>query len=205
MSEQVRFIRVRGRIIPIRSKKKKNQKYVDASMKTGLGVGIGVASTMSASKSFKQSWSLHRKSSDFRAMKKLVAPKSKKRLQFSKKMRQLKIEGLKKGGIGSKKLAIGLTVGSFFVGSAVNDLFKGTKYKEAGDEVGTIATGALGALSAGFIARKFGVKARSIESLNNALMRKGKYLSSKKTSTMRGTGLGIKKRSKKVTQLRFDI
>lgn len=190
--KNVRFIRIRGRVVPIKINKN-SDKYKSASIKAGAGIGAATIASVSGLRDFKKSWKFHRKSSDFASMTKMVAPKSMNRLKFSKRAKIESIKGLKSSKIGSRKLAIGIGIGSFLLGSAINDLFKGTKQESIGDEVSTVATGAIGAISAGFIARKFGLRARSVESLNRVLKDKGQFLRQGKISKIRGIGLGMRK------------
>ena len=198
----VRFIRVRGRVVPIRKKEKTN-KYASASAKISSGVAIGALTSKAGLTDLKKSWFSYNKSSDFKAMMKLVKRGSTKRNELRTTSAAFKVLGKGFSKRGNLKIKFGLTLGGLAVGSGISDLFKGTKARDYGDEVSGVFAAGLTAASISLIGRKFKVRAKDLSGLNSELSLRGKRMASEKFLKVASSGLGVSK--KKGFQYKFDL
>jgi hypothetical protein len=193
MENQVRFVRIKGRVIPIRLKKKENRKMFGAGVKSAAGVSTVLLTKKLAEKDLSKSFKFFRKGSDFAAMRKLVSRKSPNRTKFIKESAKFKIKGKKFSKRGNFKLNLGIGIGSLLLGSATSDVFESTVKnklaKDFSDEVGGAVSAGLTFAVTSIIAKRFKVKARSVEGLTGALRSRGSALASKKLIRVRKSGV----------------
>jgi len=197
--KKVRFIRVKGRIIPIRGKRAETKK---GYAKISAGILAGGAGAASASKNLKSSFGSFRKSSEFLGLSRLVAKGSKTQSSFIKKAAVSKLRGIKLTNKARTKFGLAIGISSLLLGSGVNDLFK--KDSNIRDEVSGIA-GTVGAgLIVGAVGKKFGIKATGINELFSGFARQGRKLSKMKISRVSRTRFDSK-RMRKGTQFEFKF
>jgi len=197
--KNVRFIRIRGRVVPIKIRREKVKK---ASIKAGAGLGIAAIGAKLGSMDLKKSFSSFRKGSDFAAMRKLVSRESSQRNRLIKSAAKFKVRGKGFARTGKFKIDIGLALGSILLGSAATDVIDTSpneNAREVSDEIGNAISTALTIGAIGLVGRRFRVRAKTSEQLLKGMRSRGRKMAVNKMNMVKSTGL--KKRIPRGTQL----
>lgn len=151
MGSEVTFIRRRGKIIPIRKKKKEKKDIKSAAIKSAGSAAILVGSAKASARMVEKSRPHFTKAAHIRGASKLAQSKAMK-ASLIKKAARSKIKGLRFQGRARGILGLGTFVASIFAGSAAGDIYKGD---DISDEVAGFAAATVPFL--GTLAfRKFG-------------------------------------------------
>lgn len=137
MSE-VKFIRVNGRIVPIKKKKDANNKK--AAAKGAASAVVLAGSAKASSDMVKKSRPNFVKSAQLRGASKLAGKGTKLRNKLIRKAAESKIKGLRFQSRAGIVLGLGTAISSIFASSAGADIFDDNK---SGDEITAFATSAI--------------------------------------------------------------
>lgn len=139
----VKFIRVNGRIVPIKKKKDANKKKA-AAKGVASAVALGASAKVS-SDMVKKSRPNFVKSAQLRGASKLAGKGTKLRNDLIKRSAKAKIKGLRFQSRAGLVLGLGTAISSIFASSAGADIFDDNK---SGDEITAFATSTIPFLGA---------------------------------------------------------
>lgn len=198
------FRRVRGRIVPIKRKKKDSlqSEPVKGAVKVAAGSVIGIAGTRSASKELKKSFRLFRESAGLRGTAKLAKKNPNIYNTLIRSAAKSKLGGMKSAKLARGKFGIALGLSTTVLSSGVSDFFR--KDSSVRDEISGIAGTAAGAGLVALTARKFKIKASNISDLFSGFSARGSRLTREKIKKISKTKYNPK-RVRKGTQLKFDL
>lgn len=198
----VKFVRIRGRIVPIRKKDSNSADPQKGAIKTGGGVAIGIASAVSASKDLKRSFGFYNKTTNLRSASKLATFGSNTYSKLITKASKAKLSARTFRNLSRKKFGVGLAISTALISSGVSDFFR--KDSDIRDEVsGAIGTAA-GAAIVATTAKKFGIRASSVGDLFVGFNRIGRARSMDKIRRISKTKFKAG-RVRKNTQLKFKF
>jgi hypothetical protein len=196
------FRRIRGRVVPIKKKKDLESDPVKGSFKAAGGASIAIGGSLSATKSLEKSFKAFRKSSQFRGASKITTAGTGLHSKLIRLAAKSKLSGVRHRNVAKGKFGIALAASSFLISSGVSDFFK--KDSDIRDEVSGAVGTAASAAAVSLTARKFGIRAKTVNDLFLGFARKGKKLSTKKIKDIASTKFDPS-RKRKGTQLKFDF
>lgn len=199
------FRRIKGKIIPIKKKSKEDKLKPDpikGSLKVATGTGLAIFGGKSAAKDLSKSFKSFKLSAENRAISKLAHKGSATSSKFIKRSAIFKLAGRKLATKSRTKFGLALGLSGIVIGSGTSDFFR--KDQELADEAsGTIGT-VVSAGVVGLAAKRFKLKAKSIDELFGAFKSRGRFLSKSKIEKIAKTKFDPN-RPKKGRQLRFDF
>lgn len=192
---QIQFRKIRGRIVPIQVDDDRSHPKRGAA-KILAGTTIAATGSISGRKDLTKSYRQFRKAAIHRGFS-----RKENMFKFARELNRSKAAALKIAGKRSAirartKFGIAIGLGAALISSGTVDLFdpKSDIKDEVAGITGTVVTGGIVALAA----KKFGIKATSVDKLFSKFATSGKKLSRLKTRSISG-------KSTKFKVMKFDL